>query len=296
MNIVVIGSANMDMVMQTRRVPQMGETINGEHFFLSTGGKGANQAVACSKMGADTQLIARVGDDLFGQSLIHTLREFGVGTDYIAVESGISSGVAVITVCDGDNAIILDSGANARLTPAFIREHEAVLLKADAVLLQLEIPLGAVYEALQVVKGNVPVFLNPAPALPLDDGMLRGVDYFTPNEHECELYTGKKISCLDDALSSLDLLREKGVRYPLITLGEKGVVYYNGISNVHKHGRKVQAVDTTAAGDTFSGTLAVMISSGKSMDEAVDLAQFAASIAVTRSGAQHSIPSLNELQ
>ncbi|MEC0238261.1 ribokinase [Paenibacillus dokdonensis] len=295
MKIIVIGSANMDMVMETGRIPHRGETIHGERFFLASGGKGANQAVACARMGADTWLLGKVGDDLFGKSLVESLTDYGVKPDFIAVEPDTTSGVAVITVCEGDNAIILDSGANAKVTPAYIRQYEEELLSADAVLLQLEIPLESVYEAIRLVKGKVPVFLNPAPAVAIDEGILQGVDYFMPNEHECAFYTGQEIHGIEDALAALDLLRAKGIRYPLITLGDKGVVYYDGSRNVHKEGRKVSAVDTTAAGDTFAGTLAAMICSGKSMDEAVDLAQQAASIAVTRSGAQHSIPSLSEL-
>ncbi len=295
MKIIVIGSANMDMVMETSRIPNRGETIHGERFFLASGGKGANQAVTCARMGADTWLLGKVGDDLFGKSLTDSLTGYGVKPDFMTFEPGTTSGVALITVCEGDNAIILDGGANAKVTPAYIRQHEEVLLAADAVLLQLEIPLESVYEAVRLVKGKVPVFLNPAPAVELDEDILQGIDYFLPNEHECAFYTGQEIRSIEEALSALDLLRGKGIRYPIITLGEKGVVYYDGSRNVHKAGRKVEAVDTTAAGDTFAGTLAAMICSGRSLDEAVDLAQQAASIAVTRSGAQHSIPSLREL-
>lgn len=295
MKIVVIGSVNMDMVMQTHRIPHIGETINGKKFFLAAGGKGANQAVACSRMGAETWMLAKVGDDLFGKSLTTSLSEYGVQTDYIDVESGVTSGVAVITVCGGDNSIILDSGANGKVMPDFVRRYEKELLAADAVLLQLEIPLETVEEAIRLVKGKVPIFLNPAPALSLHADMLKGVDYFTPNEIESEHYTGLAIRTIDDAFDALDVLRTQGIRYPIITLGEKGVVYYNGTDKVHKEGHIVQAVDTTAAGDTFTGTLAAMICAGKPMDEAVDIAQLASSIAVTRAGAQPSIPTLEEV-
>jgi len=295
MRIVVIGSANMDMVMQTNRVPLIGETIIGSGFFLSSGGKGANQAVACAKMGADTWFLSKVGDDVFGQSLMGSLADFGVHKDFITVEPGINTGVAAITVCEGDNSIILDSGANGRVTPEFIRKHKEELLSASAIMLQLEIPMESVYEAVRLVKGKVPIFLNPAPAAPIDDEILQGIDYFTPNEIECKLYTNVEIDSIKDAFHALDKLRDKGIKYPLITLGEKGIVYYNGTHNVYKEGNKVEAVDTTAAGDTFSGTLAAMITSGKSMDEAVDIAQLASSIAVTRLGAQNSIPMLSEV-
>lgn len=295
MKIIVIGSANMDMVMQTSRVPEIGETIMGNGFFLASGGKGANQAVACAKMGADTWFLSKVGDDVFGQSLMDSLAEFGVHKDFIAVEPGINTGVAAITVCEGNNSIILDSGANNRVTPAYINHYKEELLSASAIMLQLEIPMESVYDAVNLVKGKVPIFFNPAPAVPLDEAILQGIDYFTPNEIECRLYTDVDIQSVDDAFKALDILRAKGIRYPLITLGEKGLVYYNGTENMYKEGRKVKAVDTTAAGDTFSGTLAAMIVAGKSMDEAVDIAQLASSIAVTRLGAQNSIPYIAEL-
>ncbi|MBA2941921.1 ribokinase [Paenibacillus sp. CGMCC 1.16610] len=295
MKIIVIGSANMDMVMQTSRIPEMGETMRGDGFMLSAGGKGANQAVACAKMGADTWFMAKVGDDIFGQSLIGSLKGFGVKTDYVGIEPEVTTGVAAITVCDGNNAIILDGGANNLVKPDYIESYKDQLLAASAVMLQLEIPLETVYEAIRLVKGKVPIFLNPAPAVPLDDEILNGVDYFTPNEIECRLYTNVEVRTTEDAFAALDILRGKGIRFPLITLGEKGIVYYNGTKNVYMEGRKVKAIDTTAAGDTFSGTLAAMITSGKSLDEAVNIAVHASSISVTRRGAQHSIPYLSEL-
>ncbi|MCS7465008.1 ribokinase [Paenibacillus doosanensis] len=294
-NIIVLGSANMDMVMRTSRIPEIGETMQGEGFFLSPGGKGANQAVACTKMGADTWFMGKVGDDLFGQSLLDGLSGYGVRTDYLTREPNVTTGVAAITVCNGNNSIILDGAANQRVTPDYIRGYKQQLLSAAAVMLQLEIPLETVYEAVRMLKGNVPIFLNPAPAVPLDDEILQGVDYFTPNEIECRLYTNVEIRSTEDAFKALNILRDKGIRYPLITLGEKGIVYFNGTENVYKEARKVAAVDTTAAGDTFSGTLASMIIAGKSMDEAVDLAQKASAIAVTRLGAQEAIPGIEEI-
>ncbi|TXK80034.1 ribokinase [Paenibacillus sp. N3.4] len=295
MKIIVIGSANMDMVMQTSRIPEIGETMRGNGFFLSAGGKGANQAVACAKMGADTWFMAKVGDDLFGQSLMNSLAGFGVHTDFIHAEPNVTTGVAAITVCEGNNSIILDGGANNQLTPAYIQGYKEELLSAAAIMLQLEIPMESVYETIQLVKGKVPIFLNPAPAVPIEDAILQGVDYFTPNEIECRAYTDVDIQSIDDAFAALNILRAKGIQFPLVTLGEKGIVYYNGTDNVYKEGRKVQTVDTTAAGDTFSGTLAAMIISGKSMDEAVDIAQLASSIAVTRLGAQNAIPYISEI-
>ncbi|MDO3678597.1 ribokinase [Paenibacillus ehimensis] len=295
MKIIVVGSANMDMVMRTSRLPEIGETMRGDGFFLAPGGKGANQAVACAKMGAETWFMGKVGDDIFGQSLIDRLSGFGVRTDFLKREQGVTTGVAAITVCNGNNSILLDGGANNEVSPGYIQGYKQELLSSGAVMLQLEIPMETVYEVIRLVKGQVPIFLNPAPAVPIEDAMLQGVDYFTPNEIECRLYTGVEIRSTDDAFEALNKLRDKGIRYPLITLGEKGIVYYNGTENIYKEARKVEAVDTTAAGDTFSGTLAAMIIAGKSMDEAVDIAQRASSIAVTRLGAQDAIPMLSEV-
>jgi ribokinase len=293
--LIVIGSANMDLVMTTDKVPEAGETLRGTGFFLSPGGKGANQAAAGAKMGAPTWLLGKVGDDLFGQSLKESLSRYGVRTDCLSAEPGVSTGVAAITVCGGNNRILLAGGANDRVTPEYIEGFRDDILSASAIMLQLEIPLPSVYRAIELAKGKVPIFLNPAPAVPLDEAVLDGVDYFTPNEIEARLYTGVHIQDRDDAFAALERLKAKGIRFPLITLGDKGVVYFNGNENVHKESLPVQAVDTTAAGDTFSGTLAAMIVAGRPMDEAVDIARRAAAISVTRPGAQESIPVLAEV-
>lgn len=295
MKVVVIGSANMDMVMRTSRIPEVGETIQGERFFLTAGGKGANQAVAAAKMSAETYFMGKVGNDIFGKSLIKNIGDYGVKTDYVGIENGVTTGVATITVCNGNNSIIIDGGANDHVSPAFVTEHKELLLSASVIMLQLEVPVETVYEVIKMVKGKVPIFLNPAPAIPLEDEMLQGIDYFTPNEKEVCLYTGVTVNTIDDAFNALEILRGKDIRFPVVTLGEDGVAYFNGMKNVYKSGRNVIATDTTAAGDTFSGTLAAMISSGKTIDEAVDIAQIASSISVTREGAQTSIPTLQEV-
>lgn len=295
MSVIVIGSANMDMVMNTPKMPEAGETIHGSGFFLMSGGKGANQAVACARMGAKTSLLGKVGDDIFGQSIRDSLAQYGVQQQFLATESGVTTGVAAITVHEGNNRIILDSGANGHVTPASLEPYHADIVSASAIMLQLEIPLETVYRAVEIAKGKVPIFLNPAPAVPLDDALLDGIDYFTPNEIECRMYTGIHIDEPEDAFAALERLRDKGIRHPIVTLGEKGVAYHDGTKPVHHAGRKVTAVDSTAAGDTFSGALAAMIVSGRSLDEAVDIAQRAAAISVTRKGAQSSIPSLSEV-
>jgi ribokinase len=204
-------------------------------------------------MGADTWFMGKVGDDLFGESLLDGLSGYGVRTDYMMREPNVTTGVAAITVLNGNNSIILDGGANNLVKPDYIRGYEQELLSASAVMLQLETPMDTVYEAVRMLKGKVPIYLNPATAVPIDDEIMRGVDYFTPNEIECRLYTNVEIRSTENAFHALSILRDKGIHYPLITLGEKGIVYFNGTENVYKEAREVVAVDTTAAGDTFSG-------------------------------------------
>jgi len=295
MSVMVIGSANMDMVMNTSKIPEAGETVQGNGFFLMSGGKGANQAVACARMGATTHLLGKVGDDIFGQSIRDSLARFGVQQQFLATESGVTTGVAAITVHEGNNRIILDRGANGYVKPDYLEQYRSDIESASAIMLQLEIPLETVIRAIEIAKGKVPIFLNPAPAVPLDDELLAGIDYFTPNEIECRMYTGINIVEPKDAFTALERLRSKGIRHPIVTLGEKGVAYHDGTKPVHHAGRKVTAVDSTAAGDTFSGALAAMIVAGKPLDEAVDIAQRAAAISVTRKGAQSSIPTLPEV-
>ena len=294
MTITVVGSANMDMVINAPRQPKIGESIHGTGYFLSPGGKGANQAAACAKMGADTYFVGKVGTDVFGKTLKQNLADLKVSADYL--QTGGNTGVALITVVGGDNYIVCDAGANMELTTDEILKCEQHLIHSDAVLLQFEIPMSVNEKIMDVCRGKTTVFLNPAPAAAMDKTYLRGLDFFTPNETEAPYYTGITVDGLAGAFKSLDALRAMGVKYPIITLGENGVVYFNGKKNMYLEAFKVGAVDTTAAGDTFSGALAFMVAGGKDIDNAVKFASAAAAISVTRPGAQNSIPSYAEVE
>jgi ribokinase len=294
--IVVVGSANIDLSTVVSKMPAQGETIKCLRSQVSPGGKGANQAVAAAKIGAETWLIAKVGNDLFGQTIISNLRENGVQMQNILISREAGTGKAFIIVCNGDNRIMIDGGSNDELTASDIERMSGELLKADGILLQLEIPPETVGKAVQICKGKIPIFLNPAPAMPLDGELLRGIDYFIPNQVECSFYTG--INPIDDysAGKALEYLSGMGIRFPIITLGSKGVAYFNGKNNVFADGFTVEVVDTTAAGDTFSGVFAALISTGLGIDKAVETAQAAAAITCTRFGAQNAIPMKSEVE
>lgn len=295
-SIFIVGSMNMDMVMKTERMPKMGETITGSGFSLVAGGKGANQAVAVAKLGGASKIIAKVGDDIFGQSLLQSVKDYGVDVGCVFTQPGVSSGVAVITVCNGDNTIILEQGGNQFLDGSDILNCKEELSSAEAVLTQLETPFETVQSLISLLKGKVPLFLNPAPARQLPDELLEGLDYLIPNETEAAIITGMKVESVPDAIEALKYFVAKGVKHPLITLGQKGVVYFDGDSYIHAPGNVVAAVDTVAAGDTFVGALAVELTRGSSMEKAVRFAQAAAAITVTREGAQSSIPLRHEVE
>ena len=294
--IVVVGSSNTDMVIQSEHLPAPGETILGGEFFMNSGGKGANQAVAAAKLGGDVVFVARVGDDIFGQEAVAGFKLEGINTDFIVTDPEQPSGVATIMVDGkGENCIAVASGANKLLSPADVDQAMAQVDAADVLLMQLETPIETIeYVAeLGVQKGKT-VILNPAPAQALSDELLAKIDVITPNETEAEMLTGIKVENLEGAEKAAQALRDKGVGTVIITLGSQGAFVladsFTGIVPV----RKVNVVDTTAAGDTFNGALAVGI--GQTIEEAVAFANKAATISVTRLGAQASVPSLEELK
>ena len=293
--LAVVGSANIDISATVPRLPALGETISCLRSSISPGGKGANQAVAAARMGADVSMIAKLGQDIFGDMLLSSLGDSGVRTEHIIRTGDASTGKAFIIICDGNNEIIIEGGSNQKLTRKEIEEKSELLLTADGVLLQLEIPLETVERTIQICKGRVPVHLNPSPYAVLPEGLLEGLDFFTPNEFECAFYTG--IQPQDEASihKALDRLVEMGIRYPIVTLGSKGAAYFNGKKNVIARPFEIDAVDSTAAGDTFSGAFAATISKGVSIEEAVEIAQAAAAITCTRYGAQSAIPVKKEV-
>ncbi|MGZ9586107.1 ribokinase [Paenibacillus marinisediminis] len=296
--ITVIGSLNMDLVTITNIVPQAGETVSGESFFTLCGGKGANQAVACARLGAEVHMLGCVGNDSFGADMIHNLERQSVNCEQIRKLDGVSSGIAVITIADGDNRIIVVPGANGQLKPAAILEQEKLIAESDLVLLQLEIPLETVAEAIRIAaKHRVPTMLNPAPADQLTPELMNSITWLTPNEHELKLMFAAVSN--DEAEESDAAYHELLSRMPeriIMTKGGDGALWCNADGVIrHTNGHKVEVVDTTGAGDTFNGALAVALAEGRSLPEAVEWAVAAGALSVTKFGAQGGMPLRSEL-
>ncbi len=297
MKIVVIGSTNTDMVIKTIHLPLPGETILGGEFLMNPGGKGANQAVATSRLGGDVAFISKTGNDIFGEQSVENLRREGVNTENIVVDPENPSGVALITVDSrAENCIVVAPGSNMTLKPDDIDKAIKQIEMADIVLLQLEIPIETVEYAAQIAFRNEKrVILNPAPAQKLSDSILKTIYILTPNETEAEILTGVKVTNTDTAKKAAQILLKKNVEIVIITMGANGAfVHTNSLSELIP-APEVKAVDTTAAGDTFNGALAVAVSEGFNIREAVQFANKAASIAVTRLGAQTSTPYRSEV-
>jgi len=295
--IVVVGSSNTDMVIKTAHLPVPGETILGGEFFMNPGGKGANQAVAAAKLGGDVVFVAKVGNDIFGQEAVQGFKKEGINTGFVVTDPENPSGVATIMVDDkGENCIAVASGANNALSSADIDQAREQIQAADILLMQLETPLPTVEHAAEIGNGeDTTVILNPAPAQELSDRLLGMLDVITPNETEAELLTGIKVDDLESAENAAEALREKGVGVVIITLGSQGAYVLSDLFSGLIPTRKVEAVDTTAAGDTFNGALAVGLVNGLEIEVAVEFANKAATVSVTRLGAQSSAPRLEEL-
>lgn len=295
--IVVIGSSNTDMVIKSQKFPLPGETILGGKFFVFPGGKGANQAVSAARLNGQVTFIARTGNDMFGKQAMEQFQKEGINTSFITTDSENPSGVALITVdAKGENTIVVAQGANGFLSEQDIDQATDKIAEADVVLLQLEIPIPAVAYAIgKSYALGKKVILNPAPAQSIADEVLRCVYIITPNETEAEILTGIKVADADSAARAAAELKRKGVQQVVITLGPKGAyVQTNKVSKLIP-APLVHAVDTTAAGDVFNGALAVAVSEGFSLASAVEFANAAAAISVTRMGAQASAPFRKEV-
>lgn len=295
--ILVVGSTNTDMVIKAAHLPRPGETILGGTFFMNPGGKGANQAVAIARLGAPVTFICKTGTDIFGHQSQQLFEAEGINTSYVFSDPQNPSGVALISVDDkAENCIVVASGANANLTPEDLKKAEEAIDQCDIVLLQLEIPMETVeYVAKIAFEKGKKVILNPAPAQPLSAKLLSHLYLITPNETEAEMISGVKITDEASANEAAQVLSEKGVQNVIITLGSKGaLVYSNGEGEVVP-AYKVNAIDTTAAGDVFNGALTVALSEGRDLKEASRFGCKASAISVTRSGAQSSAPYRNEV-
>lgn len=296
--ILVIGSINMDLVLRVPYIPQVGETLLGSSVERIPGGKGANQAVTAAKLGANVSMLGKVGGDEFGVPLIDNLRQAGVHADRIDLVPAASSGLAVIQVNDeGDNSIVVLAGANDLCSKDYILDHEELIKEAEIVILQMEIPHEAVYQAIDLAnKHRKTVLLNPAPAPDfIPDAILGKLDYLIPNETELQKLSGQPVDSIAAAEDAAKVLLSKGVSNLIITLGSNGSLYVSENGAVHVPARAVKAVDTTAAGDSFVAAFAVGLSEGKSVQEAIAFATKVSSIVVTKAGAQTSIPNRSEV-
>ncbi len=293
--IVVIGSINTDISIAVDSVPKIGETVRGNSYRVSPGGKGANQAIAAAHFGKDVSMIGLAGNDAYGDMCIENLQKNGVNT--IGVDRiDTNTGVAVITVVGGDNFIILDDGANREVTLEYIKSKEEIIKKSDYVVFQFEIPLNVVFEAMKYVKSlGKKVVLNPAPIYDIPKEMYGYIDIIVLNEHEAAHLIGCDVD-LCSAGKAVEVLLGKGLSQVVITLGEDGSVYNDGENIKHTPARKVKAVDTTAAGDTFIGAFLVYLGEGMSTAEAAIFATNASAITVSRPGAADSIPSKREVE
>lgn len=294
--ILVIGSTNTDMTAFCAKMPAPGETVLGNDFVMGPGGKGANQAVAAKRLGGDVKFICKVGDDIFGENTIRHFKEEGLDTSGIMV-SAKPSGVALITVDESaENSIVVASGANNDYSPEDIMAHREAIEGCDILLMQLEIPVPAVLEAAKIAhEAGKTVVLNPAPALDLPDEIFRHISIFIPNQHELSKYSGMPVSGKDSAGRAAKEMMSRGVGRLIVTMGSKGSLVCEEDGSVFVPAMKVDAVDTTGAGDCYCGALCVALAEGKPLKEAASFATRAAAVAVQRPGAQVAMPYRKEI-
>jgi ribokinase len=288
----------MDLVVRSPRIPVSGETILGGDFLMVPGGKGANQAVAVAKLGAQAVFVARLGDDVFGRRSLENFRKENVDTRYVILTPDTPSGVALITVDDaGHNAIVVAPGANARLAPADVQQAQAEIRAAGAVVAQLEVPLATVQRAAELARqAGVTFVLNPAPACRLPPALLALVTVLTPNEIEAETLTGIKVVDEKSAGAAADRLLAAGPKAVIVTMGALGFLLAEGSTREYIAAERVNVVDTTAAGDAFTGSLAVGLGQGRNLHDSALFANRAAALSVTRMGAQPSMPTREEVR
>ncbi len=300
--VAVVGSANVDLVLRTERMPIKGETLIGDAFDIFTGGKGFNQAAAAARLGADVTLIAKIGDDPFAGILRSAIDSENINTEFVKTDAKAGTGVAAIVVePDGENSIIVVPGANMRLTPGDIDVAQNSIAEADVLLLQLETPINTSEHAIEIAKANETiVILDPAPARPLPANLLSQVDILKPNEVEAGVLSGRAVSTPEDGVAAAKALQSQiasdGLSAVVLTLGQQGVLTYTQTQNTHLPAIAVEAVDTTGAGDAFSGALATALAEDKPLIEAVIFANAAGAAAVTTLGATPSMPKREKIE
>lgn len=289
-NIAVVGSISMDLVAVSKKRPKAGETVIGEAFHTIPGGKGANQAVAAARLGANVAMVGVVGNDDYGTVVRKNLENERIFIDYVVPVTDRTTGIAHIVLAEEDNSIVVVQGANALVNKSVVDRSKDLLVKADMVVLQLEIPLETVKYVLAICEEhNIPVMLNPAPAQVLSEEILEKATYITPNEHECRIV-------LDDFTSPIEDLLAKYPNKLLMTEGSNGVRFHNGTEIVHVPSIAVDVVDTTGAGDTFNGALAVALSEGETLQKAIRFANIAGGLSVTKLGAQGGMPTRDRVR
>ncbi|MFA9488402.1 MULTISPECIES: ribokinase [unclassified Mannheimia] len=295
-NLTVLGSINADHVISVPYFAKPGETLTGHSYHIAYGGKGANQAVAAARLGAKVSFIGCIGDDDIGKAMKTAFEKDGINTQPIKSVANEMTGIAMIQVAEsGENSIVISAGANGHLDEAVVAEFQSEIAQADCLLMQLETPLPAIIQAAKIAKeNNTQVVLNPAPARELPDKLLSLLDMITPNETEAEILTGVKVVDEESAKQAAQAFHQKGIEKVLITLGSKGVFVSESEQGEIVAGFRVNAVDTTAAGDTFNGALVTAMLEDKPLNEAIRFAHAAAAISVTRKGAQPSIPTRQE--
>jgi ribokinase len=289
-NVVVVGSANIDLTTFTDQFPRPGETIFGRKFQLGFGGKGANQAVAATLCGAKVSMVARVGDDLFGPATVENFKAQGVDASHVWITRGESSGVAPIFVDSaGQNRILVVKGANDALTPADVDAAAPLLRQADCIVLQLEVPVETVYDTLRFARRNgIRSILNPAPGQPLDLGELANADYVVPNETEAEALSGMSVRDIEEARACARYLLDSGLRRVIITLGGNGALCASADGMEHAAAHRVEPMDTTGAGDAFIGSFACFLGGGMAEREALERANVYAALSTLSVGTQMS--------
>ena len=295
--IAVVGSSNMDLVVKSKRIPATGETILGGDFIMVPGGKGANQAVAAAKLGAQVFFMAKLGDDIFGLQSLNNFKKEGVSTKYVLQTQEAPSGVALIMVDDeGNNVIVVAPGANHKLSPEDVKAAESDIASSGALVAQLEVPIKTIEFAAELAnKSNVPFILDPAPAQKLSPELLNTVDVLTPNETEAQILTGIEVKDQKSAEAAAQKLLECGVKNVILTMGASGYLSVGKEGTEFVAARKVTAADSTAAGDAFTGSLAVGLAKGQTLSEAASFANNVAAVSVTRMGAQPSMPTVEEI-